>query len=423
MSILNVNQIQPVGSGQTVTISATNIDAGSATVTAGTFSGGVTVTSGNLTGITSVSTSNLTVNGNAYPSAGPLSNRNMLYNGAMVVNQRGYTSAASTTTGYSVDRWNYDHNSDSVVAVGQSTSAAAQPTGQGFTNSLHVRVTTADNSLGASQYARIRQKIEGYDVQSIKKGSSNAEPLTLSFWVRSSKTGTYICEVFDTDNTRQCSKSYTIDAANTWEKKILTFPADTTGAFDNDNAESLVVNWWLASGSTWTSGTLNTSWATNTNANRVVGQVNFLDTAGAQFNITGVQLEVGSVATPFEHRSYGDELARCQRYYLKSGPKGDGTTPAYASHGLASVFDSDSVDLIVHFPVTMRAAPTASFSNIAAFRGSSSSTVIAMTDAGSTAGIGFYRTDTGSHGYSIGDCSVLLNNNNTSGYIQYSAEL
>jgi hypothetical protein len=145
-------------------------------------------------------------------------------------------------------------------------------------------------------------------------------------------------------------------------------------------------------------------------------------TAGVM--LAGCQLEPGTVATPFERRSYGQELALAQRYYLKSGPKGDGTTPAYATHGLASVFDSDSVDLTVHFPVSMRVAPTASFSNIAAFRGAGAgSAVIAMSDVGTTANVGIYRTDTGSHGYTVGSCSTVMNNNNTSGYIQYSAEL
>ena len=328
MSILNVNRIQPVGGGQTVTINAANISAGSATLTAGTFSGTlsgsvnstgiITVTTLNATNIVGVTTAGITTAYVTSINEGQLQGyRNMLYNGAMVVNQRGFTSAASTSSGYPVDRWLYDPNNDAVVAIGQSTSAAAQPTGQGFTNSAHIRVTTADSSLAAAQYANIQQRLEGYDLQRIKKGSSNAEPVTLSFWVRSSKIGTYIVDVYDNDNGRQVSKSYTIDGTNTWEKKILTFPADTTGAFDNDNALSLNIIWWLAAGSNFTSGTLNTSWAANTNANRAVGQVNFLDTAGAQFNITGCQLEVGPNATDFEFRSYGDELQLCRRYYKK----------------------------------------------------------------------------------------------------------
>jgi hypothetical protein len=296
--------------------------------------------------------------------------RNMLYNGAMVVNQRGFTSAASTSTGYSVDRWVYDSSSDAVVAIGQSTSVAAQPTGQGFTNSLHVRVTTADSSLSTGQYASIQQRLEGYDLQRIKKGSANAEPVTLSFWVRSSKTGTYICELFDDDNSRQVSKSYTINAADTWEKKIITFPADTTGSFNNDRDLSLYVFWWLAAGSTYSSGTLNTSWAGFTQANRAAGQVNFLDTAGAQFNLTGCQLEVGPNATDFEFRSYGDELRMCQRYYEKSYEQsvtpGTATGSGYSlSLNNADQASNKYICAVDKFAVVKRAAPTMRFWDIA----------------------------------------------------------
>ena len=375
MSILNVNQVQPIGSGKTFTVNAENVTFNgvingninsTGVVTARTITGVTTAGIGTVfaTSIVGVATAGITTAYVTSINEGQLQGyRNIFYNGAMVVNQRGYTSAASTSTGYSVDRWVWEGSSDAVVAIGQSTSVAAQPTGQGLTNSLHVRVTTADSSLSASQYGSIQQKLEGYDLQRIKKGSANAEPITLSFWVRSSKIGTYICELFDNDNTRQVSKSYTIDTANTWEKKILNFPADTTGAFDNDNNLSLYVFWWLAAGSTYSGGTLNTSWAANTNANRAVGQVNFLDTAGAQFNLTGCQLEVGPNATDFEFRSYGDELRMCQRYYAKSYKQsvvpgsndGDGSSVFYSHTSGTYTLNGNII-----FPVEMRSEPAVS---------------------------------------------------------------
>jgi len=360
MSILNVNQIQPVGSGQTVTINAANITASSSTISASSFvgplTGNATGLSGSptLSGITSVSTTNLTVNGNAYPSAGPLSNRNIIINGSMVVNQRGITGAAGTTTNgaYVTDRFKIEFSHDGAVSVGQTSinsTTGGNAYADGFQNALFFNVTTADTSLGESQYQLIRQPIEGYNVQGIKKGTANAQPVTLSFWVRSSTTGTYIVELQDFDNTRTCSQSYTISSANTWEKKVLTYPADTTGVFDNDNNTSFRVTWWLAAGSTYSSGTLQTTWGTLTNANRAPGQVNLLETVGNNFWFTGVQLEVGTVATPFEHRSYGQELALCYRYYqLMTNFSNSFNAPGTSESGFFNY----------EFKVPMRQAPT-----------------------------------------------------------------
>jgi len=246
-------------------------------------------------------------------------NRNVIINGAMVVNQRGFTGSSGATANgaYTTDRFFIEHSQDGAVSAGQTTmnsTVGGNAYADGFNSALHYRVTTADASLSANQYALIAQPIEGFNVQGFKKGTANAQQFTLSFWVRSSLTGTYIAELRDNDNTRFVSKSYTIDTANTWEKKTLTYPADTTGVLDNDNGGSLYVFWWLAAGSTYTSGTLGTTWHT-TAANRTVGQVNFLATAGNNFFLTSVQLEVGKVATPFEYRSIGEELALCKRYY------------------------------------------------------------------------------------------------------------
>jgi len=175
--------------------------------------------------------------------------------------------------------------------------------------------TTADASPAASDVLAIQTKFEGQNLQYLKKGTANATSLTLSFWVKSTKTGTFIAELFDNDNTRQVSKSYTVSVSNTWEFKTVTFPADTTGAFTNDNGQSLTLVLYLGAGSNFTSGTLNTTWASNTTANRAVGQVNCADSTSNDFFITGVQLEAGTSATDFEFLPIDVNEFRCLRYY------------------------------------------------------------------------------------------------------------
>ena len=164
------------------------------------------------------------------------------------------------------------------------------------------------------------QRIEGQNLQQLAKGTSGAKSVTVSFYVRTNKTGTYTLELFDRDNTRTFSKTYTVSSANTWEFKSVTFAGDTSGELDNDSAVSLDVSWFLAAGTDFTSGTFSSGWASKTDANRVSSsQVNLADSTSNEWYITGVQLEVGDVATAFEHRSYADELLRCQRYYQVTG--------------------------------------------------------------------------------------------------------
>jgi len=289
-------------------------------------------------------------------------NRNVIINGAMVVNQRGFTGSSGATANgaYTTDRFFIEHSHDGAVSAGQTTmnsTVGGNAYADGFNSALHYRVTTADASLSANQYALIAQPIEGFNVQGFKKGTANAQQFTLSFWVRSSLTGTYIAELRDNDNTRFVSKSYTIDTANTWEKKTLTYPADTTGVLDNDNGGSLYVFWWLAAGSTYTSGTLGTTWHT-TAANRTVGQVNFLATVANNFFLTGVQLEVGPTATEFERRSFDDELSRCQRYFYTSRRNGSGSLNSYRLGYTGIGYGNYAIHGMRTFPVQMRAAPS-----------------------------------------------------------------
>jgi len=273
--------------------------------------------------------------------------RNVVINGAMQVHQRGTSTAGITGGGlgayYTADRYLAD-----VVNVGAWTQTVENdaPTGSGFRKSLKMTCTTADTSLATTDRLIIQHRLEGQNLQQFLKGTASAKAFSLTFWVKGSTTGTYIAELEDTDNNRQVSASYTINAANTWEKKTITFPADTTGAFDNDNATSLGLYFWLAAGPSLTSGTLQTTWGTTT-ANRAVGQTNLAGATDRAWQITGVQLEAGSVATPFEFEDYGTTLAKCQRYFLVAG------------NGSVGIFNGSSTARFnVRFPTPMRAAPS-----------------------------------------------------------------
>ena len=289
--------------------------------------------------------------------AGGLTGRNLIINGSQIVAQRSTSTASITTSAYhTIDRW-----FTSLVTLGTWTQSQSTdvPSGQGFASSLKMACTTADASPAAGDRLLIRQVLEGQDVQQLKKGTANAESVTLSFWVKSSKTGTHIVEIYDQDNARNIAKAYTVSSANTWEKKELTFAGDTTGVFDNDNASSFVLNMYLGAGSTYTSGTLATSWESATSANRAVGQVNLADSTSNEWYITGVQLEVGETATPFEHRSYGDELARCQRYLYMldaTSSAGDENTPVFREGATAA-------QLTYYLPTNLRATPSIVGSN------------------------------------------------------------
>jgi len=240
--------------------------------------------------------------------------RNLIINGAMQVAQRSSSVASITTDGYfTADRWYFGASTMGTWTMSVENDA---PTGSGFAKSTKVLCTTADASPAVGDNLILSQRLEGQNLQRIKKGTAAAEQLTVSFWVKSNRTGTYIVDFYDNDNTRQISKSYTISASGTWEYKTITIPADTTGAFDNDNALSLFVFFWLGAGTNFTSGTLNSSsWNSATNTNRAVGQVNLASATSNYWQVTGVQLEVGDTATPFEFKSFDVDSNECFRYY------------------------------------------------------------------------------------------------------------
>jgi IS1 family transposase len=277
-----------------------------------------------------------------------LGRRNLVINGDMQVTQRGDSTGVTVAGYYGPDRFQTVLNGAGTWSVSQSSTAP-----DGFGSSFKFDCTTADASLSTGDYFVIYYTFEGQDLQRLKKGTSSAEKSTLSFWIRSNKTGTYQVNMQDQDNSRLTGKTYTIDAANTWERKVITFDGDTTGAYTNDANASLNLEWWFAASSTFTGGAVPTSWGALAQADRAAGlNVNLADSTSNELYITGIQLEVGDTATPFEHRSFGEELSLCQRYFQRISGGSDAFTVSAKAQGVASV------DATIPLTVPLRASPT-----------------------------------------------------------------
>jgi hypothetical protein len=344
MSELKVNKISPRSgtdvtlgdSADTITIpSGATLDASNATVT---YPAG-SITDAAISSTAAIQQSKI---------LGSPGFRNIIINGDMSIAQRGTSFTSQTGSNFIVDRFIQNINgSMGTWSNGQETDV---PTGQGFATSLKMDCTTADAAPAAADFVRVEQRFEGQNLQYIKKGTANAESLTLSFWVKSNKTGTYIAELEDRDNSRYVSKSYTVDVTDTWEFKTATFPGDATGTLNNDNGESLRLNFWLGAGTDWTSGTLGTTWHT-TAANRAVGQVNLADDTANDWYITGVQLEAGTTASDFEFLPVDVNLNRCLRYFQTFR----GTDVEICQGGMG---DTTSFVGVVNYLVEMRATPT-----------------------------------------------------------------
>ncbi len=286
-------------------------------------------------------------------NGGQLGSRRININGAMTVSQRG------TVTGITNNASAYggpDRYKTTVVNHGTYTTSQEADAPDGFVNSLKINTTSAASSPASNARLYLQHKIEKTDLIQLKKGTSGALQITAQFFVKSDKTGTYILEIFDNVNNRHVSATYAISSANTWEQKTITFPADTGGnAFTAGITTGLEFNWWLAAGSAFTSGSLATTWTGNDDTQRVVGITANVGDSG-YWQITGVQLEVGSVATDFEHRSFGQELALCQRYYYRhvGGITGDGQD----SVGVGVMYANNNLFTYIYFPTTMRVKPS-----------------------------------------------------------------
>jgi hypothetical protein len=276
-------------------------------------------------------------------AASPYVLKNRIINGAMVIDQRNAGASVTPVDGqYTLDRWVTVVTQTSKLSIQQNAGSVTPPTG--FTNYLGVTSLSA-YSITASDFFTVRQYIEGFNTADLAYGTANAQTVTLSFWVRSSLTGTFGGVIFNSAANRTYVFSYTISAANTWEQKTITITGDTTGTWLTNNGIGLAVDFTLASGSNFTRSA--GSWSTSGFA--VTGTTSVVGTNGATFYITGVQLEQNTSATPFERRLYNQELANCQRYFYR----------AFNSRIAWGTWNSSTVaDLFIPFPVTMRIVPS-----------------------------------------------------------------
>jgi len=351
-------------------------------------------------------------------------NRNVIINGAMNVAQRGTSSTGlGASSGYfTCDRWLLAQSGDGRLTMSQDSSV---PTGKGFANSLKLDCTTADTSIASGEFLQIVQKIEGQNLQSIGKGTSDAKPITVSFYVKANATFNFVCELNDLDNTRHISKLFA--TTTDWVKHEITFPADTTGAFDNDNAASLNLTFWLHAGSTYSDGTLNTAtFASTTNGNRAAGVSSFYSSIDNNFFITGVQLEVGQNPTEFEHEPFERTLQSCRRYYHKI----DSSDSIYQRLGQGQAYSNDDAVLFFHHVPEMRGIPTldhGTLSDLAvglsglSAKSMGSLTIDTNTDGANTTCL--IAGDVADDGLSAGNVVQIFSNNNTNGYIAFKAEL
>jgi len=335
--------------------------------------------------------------------------RNRIINGDMRIDQRNAGASVTLTGGtrFPVDRFGAVEDTDGEMTAQQDSSAPV-----GFVNSVKFTTTTADASLGASQYVVVRQRIEGTNAADLAWGTANAKTITLSFWVRSSLTGTFGGALSNSAFNRSYPFTYTISVADTWEQKSVTIAGDTTGTWLTTTGIGIQVAWGLGVGSD-NSGTAG-SWGgagyfSATGATSVIGTLN------ATFYITGVQLEVGSVATPFERRPYGTELALCQRYYAKMV-----SDSAFTSLGFGQAASTTVANIFLKYPTTMRASPTISISNMGVGDGGSPvAATLSTTYAGKDSALQVVT----SSGLTLYRSYLFLANNNTSAFVDFSSEL
>ena len=355
-------------------------------------------------------------------NGGQLSNRNLIINGAMQISQRGTSHSFAhdgLTGGYTLDRMSFvTANTESFdCTVTQDTDAP-----DGFAKSWKLTTGTAEASIDADDLVYFQTLLEAQNLQQLDYGAVGAKTITLSFYVKSSVSGTFGVTIYQADAVRNRTSTYTINATDTWERKTITFTGDTSGTINDDNGVGFNVAWNLAAGSNW--DTIDsTAWGAYVTGRWAFGhaQDDVITTASATWQITGMQLEVGDVATTFEHRSAGDELARCQRYYYKlTADTGDTFCNGYNQN-------TRYTRNILHFPVTMRAAPTAleQTGTAANYRIMIGTSQVACSGVptlnSSTTNTGEVQADTGS-GLTAGQGNALESNSNGT-YLAFAAEL
>ena len=347
-------------------------------------------------------------------------NRNLIINGAMNVAQRGtLATGKGADNGYfTVDRFRLAFNN----TAGRVTMTQDSSAPEGFANSIKLACTTADTSVASDEYFFMDTKLEGQNLQTIAKGTSSAKPLALSFYVKGNASATYVVELYDSDNNRNLSKSFSV--TTDWQRVEIAIPVDTTGAFDDDNAESLGITFWLHAGSNFTSGTLDTTWGSNTNANRAVGISSFFDSTDRTFFITGVQLEVGQNPTEFEHEPVERTLAKCQRYFKHF--QSDSSSHMMFFNG----FCYNSTTFIGAYPIIpkMRSQPTLGTSGTASnyeilyTNASTACSAVPFLDGQSEPDTLDIRASVSS-GLTAGSGATLRASNTTNAFLTFDAEL
>ena len=423
------------GSGANLTsipaaqLTGTVADARLSTVSSSKLSGALPALDGSaLTGVgvgtaDSINTSGI-ITATMFVSDTPLTHRNLLINGEMKINQRVQTGSLGyynpvTSSIYTLDRWKISlgggFDTDS-AKIYHSTTA---PTSEGFTKSLKVDIGNTETP-SSGQRANIGQRIEGQDLQHLRYGTSSAKTMTLSFWVYSNKTGIYSVQIVQ-ENKKYVLYEYTISSADTWEKKTITIVGNTADTIDNDNGVGFYVDWFLCANSD-VSVSPTSSWTSGSSYRASTNQVNLWDNANNYWYLTGCQLELGPVVTPFEHRSFADELARCQRYYYRQSSEHQ-----YMRYDCSGQCPSaNGAQFVFSLPVKMRAVPTIGYSQLSDFYIYASNlqaktpTNITLS-AGSTKSpmLSFDKSST----FSAGAGAHLTVPNSNQGYIEFKAEL
>ena len=346
----------------------------------------------------SVTTAKLADNAVTSAKALNLGRRNLVINGAMRIAQRaGYNISTTGSPEFGgPDRfhiWTYTSNEEVVAAISQDTDV---PSGNGFAHSYKLDVTTAESAVAADEALLIGTFLEAQNLQHLEYGTSSAKAITLSFWIKSTKTGTYCLSVTAPDGSRNYIKEYTVSASNTWEKKEITIPGDQSGAINNDNGQGLWLQWVLMAGTNRHKAA--DAWSGTTSDIATSNQVNALDNTSNNIYLTGIQLEVGSTATDFEHLSFTEDLALCQRYFCQSytyGIYAGANSTSTPLRKLANGYNYDSIAQF-QFPVEMRTGPTVVLYNprtgtVNGFTGDSSDFTGAAKHASSTRGVAIYR--------------------------------
>ena len=342
--------------------------------------------------------------------------RNRIINGDMRIDQRNSGASVNNAVGgsYALDRWRIYGDQSAKFSVQQNAGSATTPVG--FTNYLGATSLSA-YTVGSGESFAIQQRIEGLSCSDLAWGTANALTVTLSFWVRSSLTGTFGGSLRNSGNNRSYPFSYSISSANTWEQKFVTIPGDTTGTWLTTSGVGISINFSIGTGSTL-SGTANT-WAAG-DYRSVTGETSVVGTNGATFYITGVQLEKGSVATPFEYRPYGTELALCQRYFVKDVQDGSNTTFLIGVVSTTTAADRCGM----RFPVKMRTSPTAAVggtNNPRIYDGASAPPITSIIANSSSSFGASLQLGASSGGLTVGRAGIIIDN--TDSFITYSAEL